>query len=99
MAPIPGFTYGARPRLEAIIVPLFRIALDSVIYHPQFFIPLSGSVGTMGCVSMSILIVLLTAWLAVSVGFALCAGRVISTADRKEYASRDRGDNLEISRF
>lgn len=53
----------------------------------------------MGCVSMSILIVLLTAWLAVSVGFALCAGRVISTADRKEYASRDRGDNLEISRF
>ncbi len=62
------------------------------------FITLSGSVDRIGRVTVSIVILLLVAWMVAAVAFALCAGRVISTADRIEGTSQDRDDHLETTR-
>ncbi|WP_157084169.1 hypothetical protein [Millisia brevis] len=48
--------------------------------------------------TVSIVILLLVAWMVAAVAFALCAGRVISTADRIEGTSQDRDDHLETTR-
>lgn len=53
----------------------------------------------MNDVTLSLLLLLLAVWLVVAVGFALCAGRMISTADRKEHTSQERDDRFETSRL
>lgn len=52
----------------------------------------------MGGVTVSIVILLLVAWMVAAVAFALCAGRIISTADRIEGATHDSDDHLETTR-